>query len=211
MIRVNLLPQKRRVERTEGSQLWLVVVMLVILVEVAGFVVLHAMKTEELKAQNDRNSELSNQIVQSKKAVANHGEIREQLAELRKLEEAISSLETARTGPSAMMLELARLLTPGRGPTISPERLDELRRQNPLAVYNQNWDARRLWLTSFEEKGRSVELAGVARDGEDVSELARRMSLSAYFYDVALLPGGKERGAGGLPLVRFQLRAKVRY
>ena len=57
-----------------------------------------------------------------------------------------------------------------------------------------------------------MRLEGIARDGEDVSELARRMSLSSYFYDIRLLPAKKERDtATGLDLVRFQLEASVRY
>ncbi len=211
MIRVNLLPQKRRLEKTEGSQLWLVMIMVALLVEVAGFVVLHSIKSEELSAQQATNSELNSQIQQAKKTVSNHTEIKAKLADLRKREDAIAALQSARTGPTAVMLELARLLTTGRGPTVNPERLDELRRENPLAVYNQAWDARRLWLVSFDEKARTVELEGQARDGEDVSELARRMSLSAYYYDVALLPGSKTGSKDGVALVKFRLRAKVRY
>ena len=40
MIKINLLPQKRkRAERAEGSQLWLAVVMVLLLAEVAGLFV----------------------------------------------------------------------------------------------------------------------------------------------------------------------------
>jgi type IV pilus assembly protein PilN len=79
-------------------------------------------------------------------------------------------------------------------------------------VYNPNWDARRLWLTSFDEENRKVRLEGIARDGEDVSELARRMNLSAYFNSVRLLPAKRERDAKTrLDLVSFKLEAKVRY
>ena len=36
MIRINLMPQKRRAERSDGSQLWLAVVMVVMLAEGAA-------------------------------------------------------------------------------------------------------------------------------------------------------------------------------
>jgi type IV pilus assembly protein PilN len=111
-----------------------------------------------------------------------------------------------------VLLELARILTPGRGPTVDPERLNQLRRENPLAVFNPGWDARRLWLTKFVEQQRKVRLEGVARDGEDVSELARRLQLSSLFHDVRLLPAKKQRDQKtGLELVTFQLEAQVRY
>ncbi|HEY6556298.1 MAG TPA: PilN domain-containing protein [Polyangiaceae bacterium] len=214
MIRINLLPQKRRVERAkgDGSQLWLGVALAVFLVEVAALFVFHGIKSEELAEQGRKNAQLQAQIDQSKQAVAKHTEVKEKLARLRAREDAIAKLQSARTGPTAVLLELARILTPGRGPSVDPDKLTRLRRENPLAVFNPGWDARRLWLTNFIEEQRKVRLEGIARDGEDVSELARRMSLSSYFYDVRLLPAKKERDAAtGLDLVRFQLEASVRY
>lgn len=212
MIRINLLPQKRRVERAEGSQLWLAVVLAAVLLEIAGLFVFHGFKNEELKEQERKNSELQAQIQQAKRTVQNHADVKAKLARLRAREEAIAKLQSARTGPTAVLLELARILTPGRGPSVDPARLNQVRRENPLAVFNPGWDARRLWLTKFIEQQRKVRLEGVARDGEDVSELARRMGLSSYFYEVKLLPAKKERDAeSGLDLVKFQLEAAVRY
>jgi len=103
-------------------------------------------------------------------------------------------------------------LTPGKGPTVEATRLEDLRRENPLALYNPGWDPRRLWLTSFSEDKRSVRIVGMARDGEDVSEFARRLNLSSLFFDVQLLPGHRTKDAKyGLELVNFELQAKVRY
>ena len=57
-----------------------------------------------------------------------------------------------------------------------------------------------------------MRLDGSARNGEDVSELARRMNISDYFTEVKLLPGQKSKDkATGLQLVDFQLEAKVQY
>jgi type IV pilus assembly protein PilN len=214
MIRINLLPQKRRAEKTaETSQLWLVVLLLLFLGEVAGLLVYHGMKSDDLKDQQDANKVLEGQISEAKKAVTNHPQIKDQLAQLRAREDAIAKLQNARSGPTAVMLELARILTPGRGPSVDPDRLAQIRRENPLAVYNPGWDARRLWLTKFVEQQRKVKLEGIARDGEDVSELARRMNLSTYFHDVRLLPGKKEKlaGADAVEVIKFQLEAQVRY
>lgn len=212
MIRINLLPQKRRAERTEGSQLWLVALLVLLIAEVAGLFVFHGFKQQQLKAQKQKNAEIQAQIDKAKAAVKNQAQVKQKLAQLRAREDAISKLQSARTGPTAMMLEMARILTPGRGPSVSPDKLAQLRRTNPLAVYNPNWDARRLWLTKFVEEHREVRLEGMARNGEDVSELARRMSLSSYFYDVKLLPAHQVHDQdSGLDLVQFQLQAKVRY
>jgi type IV pilus assembly protein PilN len=213
MIKINLLAQKRRAESApQKSQLWLVAVMVLFIAEVGGLIVFHSIKDAELQDQKRRNTELTAQIEQSKSSVKNHPEVLKKLEELRAREAAIGKLQAARTGPTAVLLELARILTPGRGPSVPPDKLSQMRRDNPLAVYNMNWDPRRLWVTNFVEQARKVKLEGVARDGEDVSELARRMNLSDYFANVVLLPGKQEKDQDtGVEVVRFSLEAEVKY
>jgi type IV pilus assembly protein PilN len=212
MIRINLMPQKRRAERSEGSQLWLAVVMVLMLAVVAALFVFHGFKGEELKDQKRKNAELQSQIDQSTNTVANHEQVKGKLAQLRAREEAIGKLQSARTGPTAVLLELARLLTPGRGPSVDPDRLSQLRRDDPLAVFNPAWDSRRLWLIKFVEDHRKLHLEGFAQDGEDVSELARRMNLSSYFADVRLLPASRQiDSVTHVEVVSFALEAKVKY
>jgi type IV pilus assembly protein PilN len=206
MIRINLLAQKKRAEKSDVSQVWLAAVMVVVLAEVAALFVFHSVKAEELSDQQRKNAELTSQIEQAKRNVANHDQVKSQLAMLRAREEAIQKLQTARSGPTAILMELARILTPGRGPSVDPDRLAQLRRDNPLSVFNPNWDSRRLWITEFVEAQRKLKIDGKARDGEDVSELARRLNLSAYFYDVKLLPASREQD-----FVKFSIEAKVRY
>jgi len=206
MIRINLLAQKKRAEGSDASQLWLVVVMVVVLAEVAALFVLHSFKAQELSDQEHKNAELTAQIAQAKKNVANHDQVKGELALLRARETAIQKLQSGRSGPTAILMELARILTPGRGPSVDPDRLAQLRRDNPLSVFNPNWDARRLWITSYVEAQRKLKIDGTARDGEDVSELARRLNLSSYFYDVRLLPAVRKAD-----FVEFSIEAKVRY
>jgi type IV pilus assembly protein PilN len=213
VIKINLLTQKRRVEAApQKSQLWLVAVMVAFIAEVGGLIVFHGFKDAELQDQKRKNTEIAAQIEQSKNSVKNHPEVLKKLEELRAREAAIGKLQAARTGPTAILLELARILTPGRGPSVPPDKLSQLRRDNPLAVFNVNWDPRRLWVTSFVEQARKVKLEGVAKDGEDVSELARRMNLSDYFANVVLLPGKQEKdNESGVEVVRFSLEAEVKY
>jgi type IV pilus assembly protein PilN len=212
MIRINLMGQKRRADRAEAPQLWLVAVMVLMLAQVVALFVFHSFKNEELKEQQQKNAALTSQIDQSKSTVANHEEVKKKLATLRAREEAIGKLQTARTGPTAILLELARLLTPGRGPSVDPDRLNQLRRDNPLAVFNPSWDSRRLWLVKYVEQSRKLRLEGFAQDGEDVSELARRMNLSSYFADVRLLPATRQiDDKTHTDVVSFALEAKVKY
>ena len=214
MIRVNLLPQKRdaRSATPQASQRWLLAVLGVVVLEIIGLFLFHQHKVEQLDAQKQKNARLQSQIEDIKKFVANHEEIKKSLTVLRAREDAIAKLQTARSGPTAVLLELAQLLTPGKGPTADPDRLQQLRKENPLSVYNPGWDSRRLWLTKYDEKGRVVTIDGLARDGGDVYELAQRLKLSSYFYDVKLLEGKKEAEAKTkVELVKFSLELKVRY
>jgi type IV pilus assembly protein PilN len=212
LIRVNLLTQKRDAKKgPEPAQTWLLVVMGVLLVEIVGLIVFHQSKREELALQRRTNAELSSQIEQIKTAIANHAEVKAQLEGLRAREQAIKALESGRTGPTAILLELSQLLTPGRGPTVDADQLAQLRKDNPAVVFNPGWDSRRLWLTSYQENDHVVKIEGVARDGDDVSELARRLNLSLYFSDVKLLPGSRSTDSETkLELVHFQLQAKAK-
>jgi type IV pilus assembly protein PilN len=216
LIRVNLLPQKKEGRRrggvAEAGQLWLLVVAGVLLLEVIGIILFHGRKQDELALIVKKNAQVQSNINEIQRQMANHAEIKNQLKELRDREEAIAKLETARTGPSAVMLELSHVLTPGRGPTTDRDKMEQLKRDDPAAVPNSNWDPRRLWLSTYSEVDRTVKLSGYARDGEDESEFLKRLSLSDYFYDLRLLPAAKTNdSATHLELVRFELSAKVRY
>lgn len=213
MIRINLLPQKRGARSApQQSQRWLLLILAAVIGEIVGLFFFHQSKLEELERQNQTNALVQGQIDEIRRLVANHEEIKKELAMLRAREEAIARLQAGRTGPTAALLELGQLLTPGKGPTADPDKLAELRKENPLAVYNPGWDTRRLWLTSYIESERVVRIEGLARDGNDVYELAQRLKLSAYFHDVALLPGKKDTTKDTkLELVTFALQMKVRY
>ena len=225
MIRINLLPTKKQVRRgREGgagapdlggggeSQAWLAFVLGAVLLEVIVLLFVYKTKQDQLTQAQKQNQELSANIDAIKKEIANHADIKAQLKELRDREDAIQKLQTARTGPTATMLELSRIMTPGRGPTVDRDKLEQLKRDNPGAVPNPNWDTRRLWITAYKESERVVRLSGIARDGEDVSEFLRRLSLSDYFYDVRLLPAKKTVDQKTkLELVSFEMSAKVRY
>jgi type IV pilus assembly protein PilN len=212
VIRVNLLPQKRRKPAASRGDMWLAASLLLVALEVVGCFIWYGSKQDELEQQQSKNRALQAQIDQIRDVSKNHEDVKKQLVVLRDREQAIAKLQSARTGPTAMLLEVARMLTPGRGPSVDPSALTELRRNNPGQDFNATWDARRLWLVRFVESGRTVRLEGMARDGEDVSELARRMNLSTYFFDVQLLPAKRELDkTTNLPLVSFKLEAKVRY
>jgi len=214
VIRINLLPQKRtgRGGQPEVSQKWLIAVLVVVVLQLIGLFLFHQVKTDELAEQTQKNNELQAKISAIKALVANHEEVKKTLSILRQREDAIAKLQAARSGPTAVLLELSRILTRDRGPTVDQDRLAALKKDNPLAVFSPTWDTRRIWLTAYNESERTVRIEGYARDGNDVSELAQRLRLSLYFYEITILPGKKEIDKDTkLDLVKFALQLKVRY
>jgi type IV pilus assembly protein PilN len=219
LIRVNLLPQKREGKRGglslgtgDGGQAWVLVVLGIVLFEIVVLIVFQRRKADELDLVMKKNSQIQTNIDDIKRQMANHADIRNQLKDLRDREDAIARLESARTGPTAVMLELSHVLTSGRGPTTDRDKLEQLKRDNPTQVPNPNWDPRRLWLLTYHEVDRTVKLGGLARDGDDVAELLKRLTVSDYFYELRVLPAAKMNDAvSHLDLIKFELSAKVRY
>jgi type IV pilus assembly protein PilN len=213
MIRINLLPQKkRRVEASAGGEIWVLAAVGVLVLEIVGLFFYHSSLESELQDEVKKNQQIQAKIQASKDAVTNHANVTTELDRMRAREDAIAKLQSARTGPTAVLLETARILTPGRGPSIDPEKLAQIRRDNPLAAYNPTWDTRRLWILTFKEESRVLKVDGIARDAEDVSEFAKRMNLSDYFAKVRLLPAKRAADPStGLDMVRFALEAEVKY
>lgn len=214
MIRVNLLPQARDAKRAkaEGSTAWLGVVLGIVVAQALVLLFVYNAKKDELAQIQRKNTEVQTNVDSIKHEISNHGDVRAQLKELRDREEAIQKLQGARSGPTSVLLEIGKVLTPGRGPTVDRDRLEQLKRDNPSAVPNVNWDPRRLWLTKYSESDRSLKIQGLARDGEDVSEFLRRLTLSDFFQEVRLLPAQKINDTTNkMELVRFEMSAKVKY
>lgn len=218
MIRVNLLPQKKKPERGKGAsaltpstsgQKWLLVPLFLVVAEVVGLLLFHFDKSSSIDAQKKKNTELSGRISEIQQIVTQHDAVKKDLKELGAREDAITQLQAGRTGPTAVLLELAQILTLQKGPTVDPDVLKDLQKKNPLQVFNVNWDTHRLWLTKYTELARTVKIEGFAKDSADVSELSNRLKTSTYFYGFRLLPGKKEDAKEGL--VSFGVELKVRY
>lgn len=215
MIRVNLLPRRREAKR-EGSKAWVAVLIAAALLEIVGIVVVHAGKKKELDDQLEANRAIEASIADKKAKVANHEAVKKQLAEYQAREDAIAKLQAGRTGPTAMMLELSRMLTPRKLPSIDADALEKLRRENPGAVPSEKWDPHRLWLTEFKEVDRNVTIKGFGKTNDDVAEFLRRVTVSKFFTDVRLVRTEekmeKDVALGvNYSTTVFELKAKVKY
>jgi len=211
VIRINLLPQKQQAAQTDTNTLQ-AVMLVAFLLELAGLFFVQHTKERQLEAVKAESAAVRGQIDQIGREIANHTQIQDELKSLREREAAIERLQSGRVGPTAVLLELSRVLTAEKGPTVDRARLEQLRRDAPQLVPNPSWDARRLWLTGYKEAERSATISGFARDAEDVSELLRRLSLSNYFEEVKLLPAEKVLDPQTKEqLVRFEFSAKVKF
>lgn len=225
MIRINLLPRRKEVRREE-SHVGVFALIGLLVIEAAAIIVLHAQKKKELDQAQSSNQVLENAIAEKRTKLADHENIKRQLAEFQAREDAITKLQRTRTGPTAVLIELSHALTPHKMPTSEIEVLDRLRRDNPSALPSDSWDPRRLWLSSFrelalpatkagDEPERAVSITGAGKAGTDIDEFLRRLSVSRYFADVRLLKREErsERDTKGNTntYMTFELRAKIRY
>jgi type IV pilus assembly protein PilN len=218
MIRINLLPQGKRQARGAASAGggsstgWVVGYAAAALLTGVVLAVVYFGLDSELGEQRARNAALQQQIQAATAQSASIDEVRAALDRSRQLEEVVAELQRARFGPTTLLMELGHILSAGGGPTIDPQRLEELRRANPLAGYNRGWDTRRLWLTSFEEQDRHVRMRGVGKTNDDVAEFLRRLALSDSFSQVLLQKTeAVEDRETRVPMISFELVATVRY
>jgi len=219
MIRINLLPIKQD-RRREAGRNQILIGVLVLVLEVAGLALLYFDASADVDAQKNANQTIQAKVKRIEKQVQDHKQILNEIEEYEKRQEAIDSLEAARTGPVYVMLEISNVLSKSGRPHLDHDRYQEMIQTNPAIGFDENWDYRRLWLDTFQEKDRLVRITGQGLTHEDVAEFIRRINLSDFFTNSELvstnldLPKiameGFDRKSAD-PVVHFVMTAKVRY
>lgn len=219
MIRINLLPQAKKVgqkaaaaDAGPGAQIWLgaYLVAAVILCVVLGL--FYYANSNALSARQAANGRLQREIERETASSAGLEELQAELQRSEQLALITNDLQRARLGPTRFLMELSRILSEGGGPTIDPERLEQIRRDDPLAGFNAGWDPRRLWLTSFSEENRECKIVGVAKTTGDVGEFLSRLLLSDLFESAHVdKTTPVEDPDTHASLVGFEASCKVRY
>ena len=219
MIRINLLPSARKQAKSAsggggsgGNTPWFIAYAASAVVAVVALLFVYLAYQSDLEERQAENAELERQVAAAERQSADLENVRALLAASQQLEEVVGDLQRARFGPTRVMMELARILSDGGGPTIDPRNLEQMRRNNPLAGFNAGWDGRRLWLVSFEEEQRQVHIRGVGRTNDDVAEFLRRLTLSELFETVALdKTESTLEVTTRLDMIAFELSATVHY
>lgn len=220
MIRINLLPGQRRQAKagapggvsSGGLQIWIIAYLVAAALTIVVLAIIWLTKEGELNDQLAQNSALQREIDDLESQSANIDQLRADLERSRQLEEVVNELQRARYGPTAVLMELSRILSAGGGPTIDEDHMGTLRDENPLARVNPEWDPRRLWLTEFDEEDRVCTIRGIAKTNDDVGEFFARLSLSERFEEVELVKteAAEDRDTH-LPVIAFELTARVIY
>jgi type IV pilus assembly protein PilN len=214
MIRINLLPGARRQAQAAsggGSSAWVIAYLVAAAVLGVVLVFVYMGKQRALNDQLAVNQALTRQITDLEAQSANIEQVRAELERSRQLETVVNDLQRARYGPTAVLMELSKILSANGGPTIDPQRLEALRRDNPMAGFNASWDPRRVWMTEFTEEDRACTIRGVGRTNEDVAEFLRRLSLSDTFEAVELIRTQEQADEATGVSTSFELTCRVIY
>lgn len=221
MIRINLLPSAKKAVRStksasssglsNSSLFWGLGYLMAALAlfAICGGVYLYL--RGELSEQNAQNQSLLESVTQVEARSVGIDEVESKIAQSRQLEELVAGLNRARLGPTRVLMELSAVLSPGVGPTIDPSELERIEKENPLSIYNRNWDGRRVWLRSFTEEGGRCRIRGMGNSHDDVAEFLRRLAISEVFEQVTLERTQSMEDEGGMVLIDFELTCQVVY
>lgn len=211
MIRINLFPVRQARLRERGKQ-HLVIGVGILSLAVAGVVVYHGYETGQSEAVQAKVRSLTDAVERLKREIGDYDQVKAQRAELQRQREAIQKLQLNRAGPVYLMRELSGILSTGKGPSFDKAEYEETLRRDPNAGYNPNWDVRRVWVTSWEEKGHEVTIKGSAKSSDDVAEFTKRLKLSPFFSDVYWQQTTPQNDTKlNVTYVNFDMRCKVNY
>ncbi len=219
MIRINLLPIKQD-RRREAGRNQIAIAAGILIVQVVVLVFINMSASSKVDEQQNRNSIVKANVQRIKKQIKDHQAILNEIKKFEKRQAAIESLQDARTGPVHVMLELSNIISKDGRPTIDNDRYQQMIRLDPASGYDENWDFRRLWISSFEEKNRKVKIKGQGMTHEDVAEFLRRINLSGFFVSSELvstdlskprLPIKDVNTKAIGPVVHFEVTGLVRY
>lgn len=216
MIRINLLPQKKKgaargapvdanVPRMMGIGLGTLA-----LAAIGVFFFVHSPLLDEIRENEEANARLKKSIAKLKEDTKDFDTISKQFQAAKEQAEAIARLNSARSVPAWLLNELSRILTKGGSPTMTPEMAERVKTDHNRQ-WAVGWDPKRVWITSFVEKDGKFTLKGGAQADADITQLALRLQASAYFTSVVLEMGDRATDKDKVSYYRFTISGKVAY
>jgi len=207
MIRINLLPI-REAEKKRSGRKQLVVFAALILVEVAALYVYQDGQQSRYNRVAAKNAAIQAKIDKIQKKTKDVDKLVRQEAELDAQKAVLDRLIEGQSGPINMLNELARMLTPIEEP--------KLKVSVAARGWNPDWEPKRLWIDSFEERSPGVLISGHARTLDDLAEFLGRLETSRYFVKSKLRVSEVVEMASGskgskAKLVKFNIQTLVIY
>ncbi|MEE9382751.1 MAG: PilN domain-containing protein [Nannocystaceae bacterium] len=191
MIRVNLLPTKKRGSRRVSAEGGVskgdygLMAMVVAWVLLAGFGYwLVSQEEEEMARLRAEAAAMNKKVKEIRERIDEEG-LQAKQDRVAQLKTAIEKLEAQKRTPVFVLYELANILTRGKQPDIDAERQRKREVEDPEAVLNPQWDGTSVWLHKMEDRGSGLLLIeGGARDASDLSEFVKRLRASSRFSSV---------------------------
>lgn len=230
MIRINLLPSKRKAARpgkraaaarvsTSASTGQLILLGMVVGWVALGGVGYWLILQEEEEAQRLRaETNTVNARVAEIRLLMDEEKLQALKDRVEQGRTAIERVNGLKRTPAAVMLELANVLTTGKLPDIDEEEQRRRENEDAKAKLNQSWDANSVWVDEVvETKGGVLEIAGGARDPADLSEFVKRLRASRRFGRVShpeysdTQKKAKQQDEKSLTSITFKLTVQVRY
>lgn len=211
MIKINLLAQRRARPADKGQQSLAIGMLVIIAAGVLVYLLVHRPLAGEIGKIKERNKEISAQNQALNAKLADEKTVEAALAQLESRKAAIVELRGVRATPAYMLKEMARILTPNRGPRMSEAMSAKVEssRHRELA---DTFDPKHVWIVSFREKGGAFEMTGGALGGDEVTQLAKRLDASVYFADVMQRESAQTTDtASSTSYYRFTIVGKVIY
>jgi Tfp pilus assembly protein PilN len=211
MIRINLSPDRKvRRKTSKGEQTLGIGVVVVIAAAALVFLFVHRPLSDDIDEQQRANSELRNTNTKIAAQTKDLAQLRAAVEASKQQEAAIDRLNAARAVPSWMLYELSQILTTGGSPSITEDTQKDME-NNPNRRFQEGWDPKHVWITSFIEKGGQFKLEGGSQADSDMTQLALRLQASMFF-DNVIPEGGKEaKSATGANYYTYTITGSVRY
>lgn len=156
MIRINLLPTKAK-EKARTLKNELIIAAVFVAVTIGLCIAVDKKKGGEVKDQMTTNRDLEIKINQYKQEIDEVAKFKAKKADLNAKLNAITELDTRRSGPVKMMDEFTQILPA------------------------------KIWITSFKERNKRLDLEGMAMEGPIISDFLEKLRGSQYFTNAQLI------------------------
>ncbi len=179
IVRINLHPERKFKAKATPFKTVGIVLGIILLVEVIVCAVVYSNLDSEVKQLANQERQLTHERDEIKTRLADVDKIKKQIDELRNRELTFAKLAALRTGPQYVMNEMSRILSNPRDVVARKAATEQ--------EWSLSWDPDNIIINKFIDSGNNqIEITGVARSMDDISEFWKRMKTSPLLRNVRL-------------------------